>query len=58
MSTVALTEDGKVITLSAKEERLLEALRAVPFGQVMIHMADGEPQRIEWIRESKLLLAP
>lgn len=55
MTTTALTMAGAMITLSVKELALLQELRKVAWGQVTIQMADGEPDRIEFIREVKKL---
>ncbi len=38
--------------LSDKEQKLLELLRKTRYGQVVIFMEDGEPVRIERIKES------
>lgn len=39
-------------TITEKERRLLEELRRVKFGQVVIHMENGQPVRIEKVKES------
>jgi len=44
-----------MITLSEREEKLIEELRKVPFGQVVIFMADGQPLKIETIKEGTRL---
>ncbi len=39
---------GKVnVLLTAKEARLIDVIRKIPFGQVTVIMHDSEPQRIE-----------
>jgi len=50
MSAAALTEEGKVITLSAKEERLLEELHRIGWGEIRIRMVDGQPDTIIEVR--------
>jgi O6-methylguanine-DNA--protein-cysteine methyltransferase len=35
----------KMLTL--KEQRLIDALREIPFGRVVIYLENGEPARIE-----------
>ena len=40
------------IIVSGKERNLLEALRAIPYGEVIIFMQDSQPVRIEQIKES------
>ena len=55
MASSALTEPGVVVTLSAKEFRLVKELRKVGWGEVTVYVADNEPQRIERILEGKKL---
>lgn len=52
MSTTALTPDGKVVTLSAKQLRLLEVLKEIGYGRFEVVMVDGEPDRVENIRQT------
>mgnify|MGYP001581960178 CR=1 len=40
------------ILLTEKEKKLIEILRTVSYGQVVIHLEKGEPVRIEQIKES------
>ncbi len=42
----------KVISLTQKEKKLIEVLRTIAFGQVIIHQERYEPVRIEQIKES------
>ena len=52
MTQASLTDHQRMITVSDKEQRLLEELRKVPHGYVEILMVDGQPKRIEKIKES------
>lgn len=45
-------EEKKCLKPSEKEEKLLEMIRELGFGQIMIHVADGQPVRAEEIRKS------
>jgi len=38
--------------LSDKEQKLIEELRKVPYGQIVIYMENRQPVRIEKIKES------
>lgn len=38
--------------LTEKEEKLLAMLREIRFGEVVIHVADGQPVRAEEVRKS------
>lgn len=40
------------IELSEKEKKLIELLRTVAYGQVIIYQEKGEPVRVEMIKES------
>ncbi len=37
--------------LTEKERKLIEYLRKIPFGEVLVIMHQGEPDRIEKIKE-------
>ena len=37
--------------LSDKEKSLIEELRKVPFGEVLVIMHNGQPDRIEKVKE-------
>ena len=37
---------------SEKEEKLLQIIREIKFGEIHIHVADGQPVRIEEIKKS------
>lgn len=47
-----LTNSQRMVSVCAKEQRLLEELRKIPFGKVEIVMVDGLPDRIVRIEES------
>ena len=38
--------------LNEKEERLIALIRELGFGQMVVHVSDGQPVRIEEIRKS------
>ncbi len=50
-----LTTGVKEITLTDKEQKLIERLRKVDFGVVEVIMINGQPDRTERIRESEKL---
>lgn len=50
-----LTKGLRLFTVSAKEQRLIEELRKIPFGKVEIGMVDGEPDRIVKTEEYRKL---
>jgi hypothetical protein len=56
-----LTQENRCDTISSeelltpKEKKLIEKLRTIPFGQVVIFMQDGQPYRVEKITESFML---
>ena len=37
---------------SEREEKLLQMIREIKFGEIHIHVADGQPVRIEEIKKS------
>ena len=41
-----------IIELSEKESALIECLRQIAYGEVSIFMQDGQPVRIERVKES------
>jgi len=41
--------------VSEKERSLIERLRLIPFGDVHVFMQEGQPQRLEKIKESEKL---
>ena len=49
-----MTNDKKtvMVSLTEKEKKLIELLRTFPHGQVTIFKQDGEPVRVELIKES------
>ena len=47
-----MTNHNNGDTLTEKEQRLIEELRRISYGQVVIFMQDGQPLRIERIKES------
>lgn len=46
------TEKSAPLSLTDKEKNLIELLRTVPFGEVHVYMADGQPVRVEEIKKS------
>ena len=44
-----------IIEVNEKEKNLIELLREVEFGEVIIFMVDGKPYRIEKLKESIML---
>ncbi|MCQ2452735.1 MAG: DUF2292 domain-containing protein [Oscillospiraceae bacterium] len=38
--------------ITEKEERLLRLIREIKFGEFQVHIADGQPVRVEEIRKS------
>ncbi len=46
-----LTRDLKEYMLSEKEFSVITQLRLVPYGEVVIVMHDGQPDRIDKVRE-------
>ncbi|KKM87914.1 hypothetical protein LCGC14_1264150 [marine sediment metagenome] len=47
-----LTINCHTLTVSDKERNLLDQIRKVPYGEVIIFMRDGQPERIEKAVES------
>ena len=45
-------EQNKVIRLTEKEEKLIQILRELKFGEIHIYVADGQPVRAENIKKS------
>ena len=39
-----------------KEEKLLQLIRELKFGEIHIYVADGQPVRAEEIKRSKILI--
>ena len=39
------------VHLTPKEVRLIEEIRKTPFGEIVVIMHDGQPRRIERVRE-------
>ncbi len=40
------------IQLTGKEEKLIQIIRELKFGELTLHVADGNPVRIEEVRKS------
>ena len=40
------------MNISEKEKKLIELLRKIPYGKVVIFLEGGQPIRIEEVRES------
>lgn len=49
-----MTNDTKtvMVSLTEREKKLIEVLRTVPYGQVVIFQESGQPVRVELIKES------
>ena len=49
-----LTNDEKIVmfSLTEKEKKLIELQRTIPYGLVTIFMENGQPVRVELIKES------
>ena len=56
MAKSEVQSDKVNVLLSPKEARLIEELRKTPFGEVTIVMHDGQPRRIERVREKVQIL--
>lgn len=50
-----MDQKTSTLTVNEKERNLIIELREIAYGKVMIFMQDGQPIRIEEIRESKKL---
>ena len=48
-------QKGVILELTEKEQRLIEKLREISYGQVVIYMQENQPVRIDRITESKKL---
>ncbi len=40
------------LRLSEREEKLIRMIREVQFGEIQLHIADGQPVRLEEVRKS------
>ena len=40
------------LSLSEKEEKLILLIREMKFGEIQLHIADGQPVRLEEVRRS------
>ncbi len=47
-----LTTKETPVILSKHEENLLKELHKIRYGQIIIHLKDGQPVRIEEVRKS------
>lgn len=45
-------DQNKVIQLTEKEEKLIQVIRELKFGEIHIYVADGQPVRAENIKKS------
>ncbi len=45
-------DQNKVIRLTEKEEKLIQVIRELKFGEIHIYVADGQPVRAENIKKS------
>lgn len=52
---MTITNCADTIEYSAKEKRLIDEIRKVKFGQVVIFIQDYTPIRIEKVKESVVL---
>ena len=48
---MAQTNEEK-LELSEREEKLIRLIREVKFGEIELHIADGQPVRLEEVRKS------
>ena len=51
MAKPAAQSDRVSVHLTPREVRLIEELRKTPFGEIVVKMHDGQPRRIERVRE-------
>jgi len=42
----------KLVELTEKEKKLIELCRAIKFGEFVVHCEQGQPVRVEKLRES------
>ena len=47
-----LREEQKPFPLTEREQKLIVLLREIRFGEIHLHVADGQPVRIEEIKKS------
>lgn len=45
-------DQNKVVRLTDKEEKLIQVIRELKFGEIHIYVADGQPVRAENIKKS------
>ena len=45
-------QEHKELELSEKEEKLIRLIREIRFGELQLHIADGQPVRLEEVRKS------
>ena len=45
-------DQNKVVRLTEKEEKLIQVIRELKFGEIPISVADGQPVRAENIKKS------
>ncbi len=45
-------DQNKVVRLTEKEEKLIQVIRELKFGEIHIYVADGQPVRAENIKKS------
>ncbi len=51
MAEPAAQSDTVNVRLTPKEARLIEELRKTPFGEMVVIMHEGQPRRIERVKE-------
>ena len=45
-------DQNKVVRLTEREEKLIQVIRELKFGEIHIYVADGQPVRAENIKKS------
>lgn len=45
-------DQNKIVRLTEKEEKLIQVIRELKFGEIHIYVADGQPVRAENIKKS------
>lgn len=52
VNSLSAEEKTVPVQLSAREEKLIEMIRKLGFGEISIYVADGQPVRAEEIKKS------
>ena len=45
-------QEGEVLVLNEQEERLIRMIREMKYGEMLIHVVDAKPIRVEEIKKS------